>query len=270
MKFDELEKRMRVFETAHDHCVLPGLFMVARIDGRNFTRPTREIHHFNAPFDERMRAYMVETTRHLLQYGFRIMYGYTQSDEISLIFHPSDETFGRKLRKLNSILAGEASAKFSVLLGDVAAFDCRISQLPQIGDVADYFRGRSEDAHRNALNGHCYWMLRQQRKTVESAITYLAGLSVAEKNELLFRQGVNFNELPNWQKRGIGVVWETYDKAATNRLTGEAVVAFRQRVQVEFDSRMKDEYSAWIRELIDRELAASASDRVFDRVIATQ
>jgi hypothetical protein len=33
---------------------------------------------------------------------------------------------------------------------------------------------------------------------------------------------------------------------------------------------MKDECSAWIRELIDRELAASASDTVFDRVIATQ
>jgi tRNA(His) guanylyltransferase len=258
MKFDELEERMRIFETAHDHRVLPGLFMVARIDGRNFTRLTREIHHFDAPFDERMRDYMVETTRYLLQCGFRIMYGYTQSDEISLLFHPSDETFGRKLRKLNSILAGEASAKFSVLLGDVAAFDCRISQLPQIGDVVDYFRWRSEDAHRNALNGHCYWMLRQQGKSVEAATTHLAGLSVAEKNELLFRHGINFNELPNWQKRGIGVLWEAYEKAATNPLTGEAMVAVRRRIRVEFNLPMKDEYSAWIRELIDRELAASA------------
>jgi tRNA(His) guanylyltransferase len=99
MKLDELEKRMRIFETAHDHCVLPGLFMVARIDGRNFTRLTREIHLFDAPFDVRMRDYMVETTSYLLQCGFRVMYGYTQSDEISLLFHPSDETFGRKLRK---------------------------------------------------------------------------------------------------------------------------------------------------------------------------
>lgn len=98
---------------------------------------------------------MAETTLHLLQCGFRIIYGYTQSDEISLLFHPSYQTFGRKLRKLNSILAGEARAKFSILLGDIAAFDCRISQLPQIGDVVDYFRWRSEDAHRNALNGHC-------------------------------------------------------------------------------------------------------------------
>jgi hypothetical protein len=28
MKFDDLDTKMRVYETAHDHCVLPGLYMV--------------------------------------------------------------------------------------------------------------------------------------------------------------------------------------------------------------------------------------------------
>src|SRR5688500_14803201 len=43
MKFDDLDAKMRRFETAHDHCVLPGIFMVARIDGRGFTRLTKEV-----------------------------------------------------------------------------------------------------------------------------------------------------------------------------------------------------------------------------------
>ena len=34
MKFDDLDAKMRVYETSHDHCVLPGLYMVARLDGR--------------------------------------------------------------------------------------------------------------------------------------------------------------------------------------------------------------------------------------------
>jgi tRNA(His) 5'-end guanylyltransferase len=140
MNFDELDNRMRVFENGHDHSVLPGVFMVARVDGRNFTRLTKELHSFNAPFDEQMRDYMISTTQHLMQCGFRIIYGYTQSDEISLLFHPGEEAFGRKERKFNSILAGEASARFSLLLGDLAAFDCRISQLPRAEDVVDYFR----------------------------------------------------------------------------------------------------------------------------------
>ena len=41
MKFDDLDKKMRVFETAGDQCVLPEMFMVARLDGRSFTRLTK-------------------------------------------------------------------------------------------------------------------------------------------------------------------------------------------------------------------------------------
>jgi tRNA(His) 5'-end guanylyltransferase len=38
MKFDELDEKMRVFETTNDPVVLPGIYMVARLDGRSFTR----------------------------------------------------------------------------------------------------------------------------------------------------------------------------------------------------------------------------------------
>ncbi|WP_249219612.1 tRNA(His) guanylyltransferase Thg1 family protein [Chitinophaga sp. HK235] len=38
MKFDELDKKMRVYESANDMVVLPGMYIVARIDGRGFTR----------------------------------------------------------------------------------------------------------------------------------------------------------------------------------------------------------------------------------------
>jgi tRNA(His) 5'-end guanylyltransferase len=246
MKFDELDEKMRVFETAPDHSALPELFLVARIDGRSFTRLTRETHQFVAPFDERFRDLMVATTEHLMNYGFRCVYGYTQSDEISLLFHPAENAFQRKLRKYDSILAGEASAKFSLLLGAHAAFDCRISQLPNAGPVRDYFRWRNEDAHRNALNGHCYWRLRQDGLSVSEATKRLEGMSVAEKNELLFQHGVNFNEIPNWQKRGVGLYWETYRKPALNPKTGEQVTAERRRIRVDYELPMKDAYGEFI------------------------
>jgi tRNA(His) 5'-end guanylyltransferase len=250
MTFDELDQRMRVFETAHDHCVLPGLYMVARLDGRSFTRLTKEVHRFEAPFDERMRDLMVQTTLHLMQSGFRVLYGYTQSDEISLLFHPHEETFQRKLRKYISILAGEASAALSLLLADHAAFDCRISQLPKAEDVVDYFRWRSEDAHRNALNSHCYWLLRKQGQSVAQATSFLSGMSVAAKNELLFQHGLNFNDLPLWQKRGVGLYWESYARPARNPLTGEEVVAQRRRIRVDEELPMKEAYSRFIGQLL--------------------
>lgn len=249
MKFDDLDAKMRVFETTNDLCVLPGIHMVARLDGRSFTRLTKEVHKFEAPFDVRFRDLIVETAEHVMG-GFNVVYGYTESDEISLLFALEEDSFGRKLRKLVSILAGEASAKFSLLLGAVAVFDCRICQLPSVDLVVDYFRWRNEDAHRNALNAHCYWLLRRQGQNVGEATAALKGLSVADKNELLFRNGVNFNDLPLWQRRGIGLYWEGYDRTAENAVTGEKVVARRKRIRRDLELPMKDEYSGFLRKLI--------------------
>jgi len=154
MKFDELDLQMRIYETAQDRCVIPNMYIIARIDGRNFTKLTKETYKFEAPFDIKFRDLMVETVKHLMNCGFKVIYGYTESDEISLLFHIDENMFSRKHRKYNSILAGEASAKFSTLLNGIGVFDCRISEIPNKELVIDYFRWRSEDAFRNALNSH--------------------------------------------------------------------------------------------------------------------
>ena len=250
MKFDDLDKKMRRFETAHDHCVLPGLFMVARLDGRGFTRLTKEVHKFEAPYDPVFRDHMVAVIEHLMNASLRIVFGYTQSDEISLLFHRDADPFDRKLRKLDSILAAEASACFSLRLGGIGVFDCRISQLPTVELVRDYFRWRQEDASRNALNAHCYWLLRKAGKTVREATDALLCLSTADKNELLFQNGINFNRVPSWQKRGVGVLWETYTKEGFNPKTGNSVPATRRRLRQELELPMKKAYDDFLAERI--------------------
>lgn len=250
MKCNELEKKMRVFETSHDYSVLPGLFMAARLDGRSFTRLTKEVHKFEAPFDERFRDLMLDTAEFLM-HEFSALYGYTQSDEISLLFPQSCELFSRRLQKLNSVLSGLASARFSKGLGELACFDCRISELPSIELVVDYFRWRNEDACRNALNGHCYWCLRRDGKNTREATSLLMKLSSSEKNELLFQHGINFNAVPSWQKRGTGIYWEKYDKEGVNRMTGEAITAERRRIRRDMELPMKDSYSEFVRNLVN-------------------
>jgi tRNA(His) guanylyltransferase len=252
MKFDDLDKKMRVYENAHDHCVLPGIYMVARIDGRCFTKLTKEKHQFIAPYDIKFRDFMVETVCHLMQCGFKVTYGFTQSDEISLLLDLNENSFQRKERKLNSVLAGEASAKFSMLLGDLGAFDCRICQLPNQQLVVDYFRWRNEDAHRNALNSHCYWNSRVNGASPSEASAYFLKMSVAEKNEYLFQNGINFNELPNWQKRGVGVYWEEYKKDAINQRTGKALKASRRCLKVDYDLPMRDLYSVFVSDIVTK------------------
>lgn len=251
MKFTELDRKMRVFETAHDLAVLPGVHMVARLDGRGFTRLLRETHQFAAPFDPKFRDLMIEAGRHLMDCGFNFRLCYSQSDEISLLFDPAEDSFGRKLRKLTSVLAGEASAKLSLLLGDTASFDCRISQLPRLDDVVDYFRWRHEDAHRNALNTHCYWHLRKQGCKPAEAQKQLEGLSVSRKNEMLFQEaGLNFNDTPNWEKRGWTLRWQTIVKPAINRKTGAPVEAERRQLALDLDLPMRESFNQMIRDLL--------------------
>lgn len=245
MKFDELDAQMRVFETAHDYCVLPGMYIVARLDGRSFTRLTKDIHQFEAPFDSRFRDLMLDTAEALLT-EFSATYAYTQSDEISLLFPLACNLFNRKLRKLNSVLAGFASAKFALGLGSIASMDCRICELPSKRYVVDYFRWRNEDAHRNALSAHCYWLLRKTGRDANTASEQLLGLSVAGKNELLFQSGINYNDLPAWQRRGTGFYWENHDKEGVNPITAEKVIARRRRIKRDLELPMKDAYGEFI------------------------
>lgn len=250
MRFDDLDKKMRVYETTSDLCVLPGMYMVARLDGRSFTKLTKETCQFEAPFDIQFRDLMTATAKSLMECGFRVIYSYTESDEISLLFNLDEQTFGRKLRKYNSILAGEASAQFSTKLGQPASFDCRVSQLPSEELVVDYFRWRNEDSARNALSAWCYWTLRKDGQNKEQATKQLIGMTVSQKNELLFQYGINFNTLPNWQKRGVGLYWEEYIKSSLNPMTGQMVNAYRRRIRTDFDLPIKEEYSQFVRSIV--------------------
>lgn len=252
MNFDDLDKKMRVYETANDRSVLPGIYMVARIDGRGFTKLTKEKVPFEIPFDIRFRDYMIETVKHLMNCGFKIIYGYTQSDEISLLLDLNDNLFSRKIRKLNSVLAGEASAKFSTLLGSIGAFDCRISELPNKELVVDYFRWRNEDAFRNSLNAHCYWLLRKQNYSKTDATKSLLNKSIAEKNELLFQSGINFNDLPIWQKRGVGIYWKEVEYEGINPKTKESTLTTRNQLHVDYELPLKEKYDELITGILDR------------------
>lgn len=225
------------------------VFVVARVDGRSFTRLTREIHPFDAPYDPRFRDLMIGTARHLLVSGFRCVWAHTHSDEISVLLHRGETAFGRKERKWLSILAGEASARFSASLGHPAAFDCRLSLLPDEERVVDYFRWRQEDARRNARNAHAYWLLRRNGHSAQDATAAIDGLGVAEKDALLAAHGIAFDELPAWQRRGAGIGWETVQRSARNPRTGAPATAVRRRLHVDLELPEGDAWGARVARL---------------------
>lgn len=247
MKLAELEARMRRGEYFHAQRVLEGTYIVVRADGRSFSRLTERT--CDKPFDARFHARMTATAGALLK-TLEGRYAYTESDEISVLLPRDTSHFDREVEKLVSIAAGAASAHMSLSMGEAVEFDARLWVGARRADVVDYFRWRQADATRCALNGHCYWALRNDGKSAAAASKALLGMSASRKNELLFARGVNFNDLPAWQRRGSGIYWETVTRMGKNPKTGAEVPSVRRSLRVDGDLPMKEAYSKFIRALL--------------------
>ena len=248
MNPDELADRMRQGEVFHSLRMLPGAWVVLRVDGRGFSRLTAE--RYEKPFDARFHEVMVRTASTLLE-DFQGVYAYTQSDEISVLFRPEWSLFDREVEKLVSLSAGLASATFTHAAGAPGTFDGRAWLGVDAAAVVDYFRWRQSDATRCALNGWCYWTLRKEGWSVAKATRELDGSTVGSKNELLFQRGVNFNEVPLWQRRGTGITWERYTKEGVDPRDGRRVPTERRRLKVDSELPMKEEYEAWVRRVLE-------------------
>jgi len=111
---DQIGDRMKEYEKSSSTKLDRNLPFIVRIDGHHFSKFTKG---FKRPFDIRIHDTMVKTTEDLLN-TFSPVLGYTQSDEITLVF-PECKTpeqtliFGGKVQKMVSLMAGYASTRFN-------------------------------------------------------------------------------------------------------------------------------------------------------------
>ncbi len=242
------ERRMRALECFHSLRVLPGAWPVVRVDGRSFSRLTER--RFGKPFDERFSALMTGAAEALLT-ELGGLFAYTESDEISVLLPRETTLFDREVEKLVSISAAVAAGVFSIGLGAPVQFDARIWVGASRELVLDYFRWRQADAGRCALNGWAYWTLRREGRLVDEATKALLGASVADKNELLFQRGVNFDDLPAWQKRGTGIYWEAFERAGWNPEAGITTTTRRRRLRIDRELPLGAAYDRLLLQLVE-------------------
>lgn len=192
-KNHHFSKRMKAYEAVETARKLdPHLPICARIDGRAFSTFTRGM---EKPFDIQFAAAMIETSKYLLHMtGGRI--GYTQSDEISLLWLAdrleSDVFFSGKVQKMCSVLASAAAAKFATVIppefsSRLPHFDARVFQLPSKEEAANIFLWRAMDARKNAVG-----MLAQSRFSAK----HLHGKDQTAMLAMLTDVGVDFESFP--------------------------------------------------------------------------
>ena len=113
------------------------------------------------------------------------------------------------------------------------------------------FEWRRLDARRNCAHSHAYWALRRAGRRGRTAHLELKGLDRSEQERLVRDlTGIDYETLPVWQKRGIGLYIERFEKPGVNPLTGEERMAERRRIEVDLDLPPRDEYRKRVMEMV--------------------
>lgn len=203
MSKKSLAERMKLYESAETgRRTLPLLPVLARLDGRGFSKFTKGLQR---PFDPRLSQLMIDTTRFLVEQSDARV-GYTQSDEITLLWH-ADSTkqaifFDGRIQKIVSTLASLATLRFNRALTStlgpeyaerLPVFDCRVWTVPNRSEAVNAFVHREHDATKNSISMAARAHFSHQK---------VMGLSGSKMQELLHSQGVNWNDYPSFFKRG--------------------------------------------------------------------
>ena len=202
---DNFGDRMKRYEKAESgRRFMPLLPVYARLDGRSFSNFTKD---FNRPYDKRMTSVMIDTAKYLV-HETNALIGYTQSDEISLVWYSdsidSQIFFDGKIQKMVSVLAALATVMFNDGCQNnmmrtpatklMPVFDCRVFQLPNKIEATNALLWREQDAAKNAINMAARTMFSHKE---------LMNKSGNEMQEMMWQEhDVNFNDYPAFFKRG--------------------------------------------------------------------
>ena len=243
---DDLGTRMKTFYEEIPKTKLMRRCPVAiRIDGKAFHTFTRG---FNKPFDEVLIESMQKTMKYLCENIQGCVLGYTQSDEITLILVDykklnSTAWFDYEVQKMCSIAASMATMAFNRFfmyeyeefnrwvnegnptdedrrLNDIyydamckgAMFDARCFNIPK-EEVTNLIYWRQLDASRNSIQ-----MVGQANFSHKE----LQNKSCNQIQDMLMEQkGINWNDLPTYQKRGACCIKNSH---IVRRLSDETVL----------------------------------------------
>jgi tRNA(His) 5'-end guanylyltransferase len=235
MRRPTLVDQLNPFEVFAGRELQTGRPLVARLVGRRFDQ-VMEAGGFDRPYDPRFGKAMVKTLSYLVS-TLGCSFGFCERSDMSLYAIAN----GGDARRLLSRIAGEAAAKLSLLIGQVATFEARLYEFPEPEFALDYFRWRQEDAEVAAIDWYCGHVLAQSGADATAVPRILDGLGPEEKVELLRQNSLDFTAVPAWQRLG-AAVW--LRPAADGHGTNGAP---NGRLLVDLNLPTKDDFGDYVR-----------------------
>ncbi|MGD9678106.1 MAG: tRNA(His) guanylyltransferase Thg1 family protein [Vulcanibacillus sp.] len=231
---DSLGDRMKEYEYSTRYFLPRRSYTIIRIDGKAFHTYTKGL---KRPFDTGFIKDMDNTAIYLCKNIQNAKFAYVQSDEISIVLSDFDEInteawFGNNLQKMCSVSASMATCYFNNqrvvrhlseldnLIGSQltptkwAEFDARIFQIPQLVEVHNYFVWRQQDCVRNSISSVAQSLYSAKELHKKSS---------SEKQEMIFKKGINWNDYDPKLKRGRGIIKTSIIKETSIRSKWESV-----------------------------------------------
>ena len=249
MDTSDLAKRMKDYEKRNRYYLQPRMPVILRLDmraGHSFTKG------FERPFDEVFIKSMQETAKYLCENIQNCKLSYQQSDEITLLLVDYDKLntdcfFDYRVDKLCSIAASMATMAFNrafvknveaeshvftdewlddenfnpnyknkelrslwlahkKAIDKGAMFDARCFNVPK-EEVTNLCYWRQDDASRNSIQmvGQANFSHKELHKKSRNDI----------QDMLMTQKGINWNDLPTYQKRGSCCVKKEIENKST-------------------------------------------------------
>lgn len=202
---DTLGNRMKRLEEeaiSHDGEISQSP-VVIRLDGCAFHSWAKKM-GLDRPFDSRFLSCMQSTLLHLCESVPSCVFGYTQSDEISICLRndmssKSTPWFDNRIQKLASVTSSIATFGFNALSSETfeepipAYFDSRVIYVSDVTEAVNHFIWRQNDCIRNSVQSMAQSLYPQK---------YLQKIGTEELKQMIQAKGQDWSLLPTYQQRG--------------------------------------------------------------------
>ena len=208
---------------------------VLRVDGRGFSKALHKL-EFKKPYDIRFAEGMVRSTHDFFsKSGINPTLAYLFSDEINLVF-VQDLPFNGRLEKIDSVIPSFIASALTINLESAQplSFDSRVSIIDR-NDITEYLNWRQNECWRNLISSYGYYLLREDGMNAKEAAEKLKGMKSDKLHQLAWEHGINLAETPAWQRRGVMVYKQMFEKQGHNPLTGEDSKVSRSKIKEDWE-----------------------------------
>lgn len=238
-----LGKRMKQYEYTERRFLTHRIPTIIRLDIRDFHILTKGL---NKPFDSIIVEAMWETARYLCENIKGCQIAYTQSDKITLMLtdYGNEETkawFDKNIQKMTSISASMATLAFNRFYRELVQLKITLPvSIDFMSDEKQSMYRKKYNKYHNKINTAlfesrvfnipkeevCNYFIWIQNELSTKSIQMvgrsqlsnkqLHGKSCNEIQEKLFAEKA-WDDLPTYQKRGVCIIKERYDKEGKTR-----------------------------------------------------